>query len=251
MRLHRHRTLAAKSFSGDGRRVLPPVLQRELLVRARRGSTIWIRLGIYLLALMLVALLLIPAMTMGSMTGMGISSGRIIFEPLRYLLLVYALFEGARSVASAIPDERREGTLGLLFLTNLRSWDVLLGKTASGALTSIYGALVVAPLFAIPVLLGGVTGGEVFRTLISLFAALLLALGCGTLASACCRTTLPALLMGIGLAAMMATVPFVAVSLIESTRPGAGMDHWSGWLSPVISLNLGSDAAYFADAGPF
>ena len=231
--------------------MLPPVLQRELLVRARRGSTIWIRLGIYLLALMLVALLLIPAMAMGAMTGMGMASGRIIFEPLRYLLLIYALFEGARSVASAIPDERREGTLGLLFLTNLRSWDVLLGKTASGALTSIYGALVVAPLFAIPVLLGGVTGGEVFRTLISLFAALLLALGCGTLASACCRTTLPALLMGIGLAAMMATIPFVAVSLIESTRPGVGIDHWSGWLSPFISLNLGSDAAYYADPGPF
>lgn len=245
------RTLAAKPGNGDGRRVLPPVLQRELLVRARRGSTTWIRLGIFLLALMLVALLLIPAMLMGSMTGMGMASGRIIFEPLRYLLLVYALFEGARSVASAIPDERRDGTLGLLFLTNLRSWDVLLGKTAGGALTSIYGALAVAPLFAIPVLLGGVTGGEVFRTLISLFAALLLALGCGTLASALCRTTLPALLTGIGLAAIMATGPLVLVSLLNAASATITETHWSGWLSPFISLNLGSDAAYYADAGPF
>lgn len=232
--------------------MLPPVLQRELLVRARRGSTIWIRLGIYLLALMLVALLMIPALAMGAMTGMGMASGRIIFEPLRYLLLIYALFEGARSVASAIPDERREGTLGLLFLTNLRSWDVLLGKTASGALSSLYGALVVAPLFALPVLLGGVTGGEVFRSLITLLSGLVLAIGCGTVASAVCRNTLPALLTGIGLAAAFSAGPFI-VGMIANQAFGSGLSevHWSGWLSPFTSTLLGNDAAYYRSPEPF
>lgn len=204
------------------------------------------------MALMLVALLTIPALLMGSMSGTGMGSGRIIFEPLRYLLLIYALFEGARCVAAAIPDERRDGTLGFLFLTNLRSWDVLIGKTVGGALTAFYGALVVAPLFAVPVLLGGVTGGEVFRSLITLFAGLLLAIGCGTVASAVCRNTLPALLTGIGLAAAFSTGPFiVGMIATQSFNSGLSEVHWSGWLSPFTSTLLGNDAAYFRAPEPF
>jgi len=33
--------------------------------------------------------------------------------------------------ADTLSGESREGTLGLLFLTDLRSWDVTLGKLAS------------------------------------------------------------------------------------------------------------------------
>ncbi len=245
------RTLAAKLVGGDGRVVLPPVLQRELLVRARRGSTPWIRLGIYLMALMLVALLTIPAMMMGSITGGGMGGGRVVFEPLRYLLLVYALFEGSRCVAAAIPDERRDGTLGFLFLTNLRSWEVLLGKTAGGALSAFYGAMVVAPLFVIPLLLGGVTGGEVFRSLVTLFSGLLLAIGCGTVASAFCLTTLPAILLGLGLTALLSTGPLILGTLVAFAVGGGSETHWSGWLSPFTSTLLGNDAAYYRSPEPF
>ena len=40
----------------------------------------------------------------------------------------YCLLEGTRLAADCRGEEKREGTLGLLFLTDLQGYDVVLGK---------------------------------------------------------------------------------------------------------------------------
>ena len=52
--------------------------------------------------------------------GAGMSQGKLIFTYLSWLAFIYCLVEGARTAADCLSQEKREGTLGLLFLTDLR-----------------------------------------------------------------------------------------------------------------------------------
>ena len=122
--------------------MLPPVLQRELLVRARRGSTIWIRLGIYLLALMLVALLLIPAMAMGAMTGMGMASvdGELLLEAPPFVHKAVPLEDGVERafIEVASLDELHDAHVILQAASIERDGhEVLGGKDADGKFINI------------------------------------------------------------------------------------------------------------------
>src|SRR5262249_36907734 len=81
---------------------------------------------------------------------------------------------------------KREGTLGLLFLTGVREFDVVLAKFVSSGVAALTALLVLIPFLALPMLAGGVSGGETFRKGLGLLSALFLALAVGIYASACC-----------------------------------------------------------------
>ena len=51
----------------------------------------------------------------------------------------------------------------MLLLTRVGAFDVLMGKLGSAGLTSLCALVAFLPVLMIPVLAGGVTGGEVFR----------------------------------------------------------------------------------------
>lgn len=91
--------------------------------------------------------------------------------------------EGIRCTADSISEEKREGTLGLLLLTDLRPIDVILGKQAGISLNSLYSLLATFPALGIPILLGGVTGGEFWRLVLALVVTLFYSLTVGTLVS--------------------------------------------------------------------
>ena len=86
--------------------------------------------------------------------------------------------------ADVISSERRDGTLGLLLLTRVSAFDVLVGKLGSAGLTSLCALVAFMPMLMIPVLAGGVTGGEAFRKGLVLPDTLFLALAAGLWASA-------------------------------------------------------------------
>src|ERR1044071_6463234 len=83
--------------------------------------------------------------------------GREIFSGLGGFGLIYALLAGPLATVDCISRERREGTLGLLFLTPLRSYDVVLGKAVAASFDMVLGLLTVLPLLSLPLLMGGVT----------------------------------------------------------------------------------------------
>ncbi len=65
--------------------------------------------------------------------------------------------------ADVVGLERREGTLGLLLLTRVNALDLLCGKLGGSGLTGFCALAAFSPLLAVPLLGGGVTGGEAFR----------------------------------------------------------------------------------------
>jgi len=79
-----------------------------------------------------------------------------LFGNLTGAAVLYCLFSGVRATADCLSEEKREGTLGLLFLTDLKGYDVVLGKLAGTSLNALYSLLAVVPLLAVPLLLAAV-----------------------------------------------------------------------------------------------
>lgn len=158
-----------------------PIVDRELRVASRRHSTYWVRL-LLALAAIVVSFFLYIANTRTPRPRVG----EEIFGGLSFLALVYGLASGRRFTADCLSEEKREGTLGLLFLTDLKGYDVVLGKLVATSLSAFFGLLAMFPVLALPILIGGVTQGEFWRTLLVLVDTFLLSLAIGVFVSVWC-----------------------------------------------------------------
>src|SRR5204862_5081466 len=107
-----------------------------------------------------------------------------LFYTISGLAFAYSLIAGAGLTADSLSEEKREGTLGLLFLTDLKGYDVVLGKLTATSVSSFYRLLAIFPILAIPLLLGGVTPGEFQRMILVLVNTLLFSLTAGMFVSA-------------------------------------------------------------------
>jgi len=87
-------------------------------------------------------------------------------------------------VADCVSREKREGTLGLLFLTPLKAREIIIAKGLSHGLRSLTLCLAVIPVIMIPITLGGLGYAEVLLSILINLSAVALALTAGLLASA-------------------------------------------------------------------
>ena len=156
---------------------LLPIVIRELGLASRRPATYRIRFWI---ALVTVVIALAMLVSRGRSTA---QLGHEIFSVLSVLVFAYALLSGVRCTADSLSEEKREGTLGLLFLTTLRGYDVVVGKLVVSSLEAAYGLVSTLPILAVPVLLGAVTGSEFWRMNLLLLNTLLFSLALGLLVS--------------------------------------------------------------------
>src|SRR4030095_13140978 len=99
-------------------------------------------------------------------------------------LLILCSFTGVFITADCLSEEKREGTLGLLFLTDLKGYDVVLGKLIATSLASLTGLLTIFPVLGIVSFLGGVSPGEFWRVMLALLNTLFFSLATGLVASA-------------------------------------------------------------------
>src|SRR6516165_7744266 len=137
---------------------LLPIVTRELLVAARRRGTYRLRCGLSagMTAFGVLLLMMLPR-------SWPWPPGQMLFGALGLIALGFCLLAGVFLTADSLSQEKREGTLGLLFLTDLKGYDVVLGKLLATSLHAFYGLLAVFPLLALAMLIGGVTAGEFWR----------------------------------------------------------------------------------------
>src|SRR6266446_5954610 len=164
--------------------ILLPIVERELRVAARRGSTYWTRLLVVLGAMLVCFWLMLSLPVAAPAASTGVNR----FRALSVFAFGYCLFAGIRFTSDSLSVEKREGTLGLLFLTDLKGYDVVLGKLAATSLSGLYGVLAVVPMLAIPLLMGGVTLGEFGRMALVAVNTLFFSLTAGIFASTVSRS---------------------------------------------------------------
>jgi ABC-type Na+ efflux pump permease subunit len=219
--------------------MLLPIVQRELRVAARRGSTYWARLAVALAAVVIGIVVFVLAMGLPPT-----QTGRRIFEWLSGLLLVYCLAYVGRSTADCLSEEKRQGTLGLLFLTDLEGHDVVLGKLAATSLSGFYGLLAVVPVLALPMLMGGVGNAEFWRVVLVLVEAFLFSLAIGVLASAVSRDYRRAMGANFALLLVLAAAPPACAAAIGYFSPAHPVVHELFFSCPVYPFVLCADVTY-------
>lgn len=217
-----------------------PIAERELRVAARRPSTYWLRFSVPAGLLILAAWVFLA-----SRRDSQREIGMMIFYTLTGGLTLYALTAGLRSTADSLAEEKRDGTLGLLFLTDLRGYDVVIGKLLANSLSVFYGVLAVLPILALPLLMGGVAVAEFGRLALVLVNTLFFSLCAGMLASALCQQARVATVVTFGLI-LLITAGIPALGLLEWK-----LRNWQGnYLypfvvsSPVFSYVSGVDQPF-------
>ena len=151
-----------------------PIVERELRVASRRRATYWSR-----------CITAMAAITIGLIVYLSSNQtaphelGQILFAVISVVAYIYCLLTGVRSTADCLSEEKREGTLGLLFLTDLKGYDVVCGKLVATSLNAFYGLIAIFPVLAIPLLMGGITNGEFWRMALVLANTFLFSLAMG------------------------------------------------------------------------
>jgi hypothetical protein len=159
---------------------LLPIAKRELRVAARRRSTLRFRWWAVLLAIVVSGIWLVW------FPGWAIATKSVgsLFSLQTACAFVLALLSGPFLTSDCLSEEKRDGTLSLLFLTGLKARDIVLGKFIGVSLTAIYGLLALLPVTAVPILLGGVGLLEFGRMALGLINTLFFSLAVGLCVSA-------------------------------------------------------------------
>ena len=214
------------------------MVERELRVLSRRPATYRWRLVIGGVAFGLALLLLA---TMG-ITGGPQRWGQSLFTTLSVYAAFVCVLAGLFGTADLISEERREGTLGLLFLTDLKGYDVVLGKFSAVALNTFYWLFSLVPVLAMPLLIGGVTFAEVARISLALFNLLFFTMALGTWASV--RSV--AAYRSLSLAGSLLVMFCIVIPLWFSFKgSGSSSSLWQWFAcSPVITMNYSSEARF-------
>jgi len=116
-----------------------------------------------------------------------VDRSQILFVTLTALAFGYCLLSGVLTTSDCVSEERRDGTLGLLFLTNLRGYDVVLGKLVASSARSILAVVALLPLIALPILMGGVEAPVVWSAAAVMGNTLFVSLAIGVLVSVLTR----------------------------------------------------------------
>jgi ABC-type transport system involved in multi-copper enzyme maturation permease subunit len=216
-----------------------PIVARELSVAARRRATHWTR-----------AIMALGAVATGvwlyvvNVNAPAQSQGLRVFQGLMAISLLYSLVAGRRFTADCLSEEKREGTLGLLFLTDLKGYDVVLGKIAATSLNGFYGLLAVLPVLAVPLLLGGIGNGEFWRAVLVLVNTFLYSLAIGIFVSVMSREAPRA--MGANLLVLLLLTglpPICGLALSHRSFPNSYRLEFL-YSCPVFPLVLSTDFFY-------
>lgn len=161
-----------------------PIVERELRVAVRKRSTFLFR-GVSAIAALALAAIIMLAARLGAF---GITApGLALFRTITWIALAGALLAGLFFASGTLAEEKREGTLGLLFLTDLSGYDIVAGKLIAIWLRAFYALLAVFPVLALAFFIGGVDYRQFWKTALALVNVLFCSLTVGLFASGCSR----------------------------------------------------------------
>ena len=227
-----------------------PIFLREARTAPRSARHFLLRAG-YVLALFV--LLYTAEKALVGLTGGLSAAGRARFGALAFQLLAgvqltLCLFFALVFAAGNVAQEKDRRTLILLLMTDLRSWELVLGKLAASLLTVFVLIACGAPVFFLLRLAGGVGTGQILW-LTALCAAASVAAGAwGTLAAFWRDKTFQSLALGVlGLVGFLAA----AEAAVRAFGAGSAVGGAAAAVNPYRALGgIVAPAAAAAGTGP-
>jgi ABC-type transport system involved in multi-copper enzyme maturation permease subunit len=156
-----------------------PVIDRELRLASRERNTYRIRF----LSAFLTILFCAFSLWFVTLWNEQPIPPRGLFIALAVIEFLFVLVIGFSLTADSVSEEKRESTLGLLFLTDLRGHDIIFGKFVGALTRGLYALIATIPVLALPLMLGGTDVFELGRTALTLMVTLLFSACIGMLFS--------------------------------------------------------------------
>lgn len=222
-----------------------PIVRRELVVLSRRRWFYWLRSGVgFAMAL---ASCIVFIATWNSATPQNL--GAPLFYTVTVMTCLFSVLAGPVLLADCIAEEKTAGTLGLLFLTDTRSIDIVGGKFLALAMPAIHCLLAAIPIMGVAFFLGGVTAGEFVRTTAALVNLLFFSLAATILCSAIAPTGRHA--FGFALVVVLACcggLPALLLVWPDSSFVNNWLTHVLA--GPMLAFWNARDAAFYSKSAP-
>ena len=154
-------------------------------------------------------------------------------DEMPFLAGLYFVVRAPRLTAGVLAEERRNQTLGLLFLSGLGAGEVFASKFLSAALVAFTDLLALFPMLALPFLLGGVSFEVFLATISALPALMLFALAVSLLASVLTQDDGTATVLAVVMGAVLCVVTPAIYFAQSHFSPGAALSLWWLRLSPA------------------
>lgn len=253
-----------------------PITARELRARFRSGrSAVFVSIWLITLAVFGYLFFIYARFIASQNFGFGIGfdggfgggaliaaqTGRTLFEVLIYFFVTAALLIVPGVAALAIVTEKERLTFELLQVSQMRPYQVVMGKLGSALAYLILLIVAAAPLLVLPTLIGGVTVGEVLRGL-AMLVVVIVTLGsisiwissrAKSVRSAVATSYIVALFIGFATVGMIGLEIWAFAPSSTNVFPPEGREIYTMWINPyaaVVSavdepLDLGDGAPQF------
>ncbi len=209
-----------------------PLIERELRVAMRKQRPARSRFKVAALSAGGSVLFLL----LGTFTDSR-SLGRSL-EQFLCLTGLYFVLRAAMLTAGVLAEERRNQTLGLLFLSGLGAGEVFASKFLSSALVAFTNLLAIWPMLALPFLIGGVSFDLFLATMCALPTLMFFALAVSLLASVLTREDGTAVVLANVLGAVLCVLTPAIYVAQSHFSPGASPSLWWLRLSPAYGPHL-------------
>ena len=214
---------------------LLPVVQRELRVAARERNTYRVR---FLAAFVTVLFSIFSLWFIRAVFGEAPIRPRELFLFLTWIAYIFVCLAGFSLTCDSISQEKRDATLGLLFLTDLKGYDIVVGKLSVAVIRGLYALIATFPVLALPLMMGGTNLSELARTTATLLVALLFSMAAGLAVSSFMRRSWGSLGLS-GFVVLFFTLLLPACSLlVRSYFRQAQLAHWIELPSPSYAMYM-------------
>lgn len=225
--------------------MLGPIFQREFLTLPRRAQHYGVR-SVYLGMLWVLAITAWQAAVGWNETATIGDQARfslLLFKVYALLQLTLLLFFSGLTTANSITTEKDRRTFVLLLMTDLRNYEIVLGKLFGNLLQIFLLLIGTVPVFAMLLIMGGVSVEQVVQVVVIMAGTALAAGSLGTVVALWREKTfqtlaLTVLFLVLYLAAVHA-VTFLPALLPEGWRGSFSPERaasWRSWLEPFSAL---------------
>ena len=222
----------------EGAVVLGPIFMRELVTVPRRS-------GHYVARVAVLGLLGILGVTAWQATigfareptlGEAARFGVLLFQIVVYVQLLLLIFFAALSAASAVSQEKDRRTFILLLITDMRDYELVLGKLLGSLLPITVLLSISVPVLSMLVLLGGIAPTQVVQAVVVMFTTAFAAGSLGGVVALWRERTFQALALSVLFVALYLSLTQAVAAVGPGLTPRIAWDRVHIAIDPFVAM---------------
>jgi ABC-type transport system involved in multi-copper enzyme maturation permease subunit len=218
--------------------VLGPIFTRELVTVPRRVSHYASRAALLGLIGVLgaTAWQATVGFTREATLGEAARFGLLLFQIVVYVQLLLLIFFAALSAASAVSQEKDRRTFVLLLITDMRDYEIVLGKLLGALLPITVLLLVSVPALSLLLLLGGIDPSQVVQATAVMLTTAFAAGSLGGLVALWRERTFQALALSVLFLALYLSLTQAVGAVGPLVSPATDWGLVQSWIDPFLAM---------------